>query len=107
MGYAVKDEPLAPPADGLDLEASDVTGQHRVKVHDVAPDTTVGELVRGLVRKMGLASTDPNGNRYVYHVRHDAGRHLHASEIVGDVLHPGDHVSLLPNVDAGSGRASS
>ena len=51
---------------GLSLEASDVSGQNRVRVADIRRDTTVGELVRGLVGKMGLPSKNPEGRDVAY-----------------------------------------
>ncbi len=88
--------------DTFSLQASDVSGQKVVKVAGVAPDSTVRELVKGLVPKMGLRVKDSNDRPLTYHVRLDReGRHLHDSEIVGDVLKPGDQIVLHPNVMAG------
>ena len=86
----------------LDLEASDVTGQHMVRMRDFPRDSTVGDLVRQLVGRMELRDKDANGATYTYHARLEReGRHLHASEVVGDALKSGDRISLQPNIDAG------
>jgi hypothetical protein len=90
---------------GLNLEAADVTGQHGLKVKNFPPEATVGELIHGLVGKMNLTNTDPTGHDYSYHAFLEReGRHLHASETVGDALAEGDRIVLQPNIDAGSGR---
>ena len=86
----------------LDLEASDVTGQNMVRMRDFPRDSTVGDLVRQLVGRMELRDKDANGATYTYHARLEReGRHLHASEVVGDALQSGDRISLQPNIDAG------
>lgn len=88
----------------LSISASDVSGQKVVKVAGLAPDTTVGELVHGLVPKMGLSESDAGGRTLAYHVRLEReGRHLHASEVVGEALQPDDRIVLQPNIMAGRG----
>lgn len=88
--------------DTFSLQASDVSGQKVVKVAGVAADSTVRDLVKGLVPKMGLRAKDSADRPLAYHVRLEReGRHLHDSEIVGDVLEPGDRIILHPNVMAG------
>ncbi len=87
---------------GLSLEASDVSGQHRVKVVDIRRDSTIGELVRGLVGRMGLPSKDPEGRDVAYHARLEReGRHVHASETVSSALREGDQITLQPDIQAG------
>jgi hypothetical protein len=71
-------------------------------MRDFPRDATVGDLVRQLVARMELQDKDPNGATYTYHARLEReGRHLHASEVVGDALKSGDRISLQPNIDAG------
>lgn len=95
MSTKVRSSPLA-------IQASDVSGQKVVRVAGLSPGTTVAELVSGLVPKMGLADADADGRQLAYHVRLEReGRHLHASEVVGDVLMPGDKIVLQPNIMAG------
>lgn len=87
--------------DDLRISASDVTGQRSRQLR-VSRDVTVGEWVESLVSGMGLKRKDADGNPYAYRPRLDReGRHLNASEIVGDVLQQDDHVVLHPNVNAG------
>ncbi len=87
--------------DDLRIQASDVTGQRSAQVR--APrGATVGEWVEALVSRLGLKRNDGSGNAYAYRPRLEReGRHLNASEIVGEVLQEDDHVVLQPNVSAG------
>ena len=88
---------------GIALQARDVSRQKLVHVDDVPTDATVGELVQGLVRsRMNLPQKDAEGRPLSYHARLEReGRHLHASEVVGDVLQDDDEVVLQPNIQAG------
>jgi hypothetical protein len=96
MSVAFEQEALA-------IQASDVSGQKVVKVAGIAPDATIGELVQGLVPKMELPTADAEGRPLSYHVRLEReGRHLHATEIVADVLEPEDRIVLQPNIMAGA-----
>ena len=87
--------------DDLHVRASDVTGQRSERVH--APrDATVGEWVEAVVGRLRLRRKDADGNGYSYRPRLEReGRHLNASEIVGEVLQEDDRVVLQPNVNAG------
>jgi hypothetical protein len=74
-------------------------------VSGVPADASVGELVQGLLAEMSLPMTDVEGRPLTYHARLEReGRHLHASEIVGDTLQPADRLVLQPNITAGSGK---
>lgn len=87
---------------GLSLQARDVSGQKLVNVNDVPPDSTVGELVEGLVAEMNLPRNDVNGTPLNYHARLEReGRHLRASETVGDALEEQDQIVLQPHIVAG------
>jgi hypothetical protein len=89
----------------LDLEISDLSGQKRLNVKSVAEDATVGELIEGTVPRMRLPQEDVEGRALNYHALLDReGRHLHASERVGEVLQPKDRIVLQPNIDAGQAR---
>ena len=85
----------------LRIRASDVTGQRSKPVR--APrEATIRELVQRLIGEMGLKKKDAAGNPYAYRARLErGGRHLNASEVVGEVLREDDHLVLQPNVDAG------
>ena len=86
----------------LEVTATDVTGQKRVHVKKVRMDSTMGELIDELLPGMHLPETDTAGRRLTYHARLEReGRHVHASEVVGDALLPHDTIRLQPNVDAG------
>lgn len=86
----------------LSLKARDVSGQKAANVSDVPPDSSVGELVAGLVSEMNLPPTDVNGQPLNYHARLEReGRHLRASETVGEALEEEDEIVLQPHIVAG------
>jgi uncharacterized protein YwlG (UPF0340 family) len=86
----------------LGLQVSDVTGQKVVKASSVPFSSTIGELVDGLLAKMGLARIDAQGRPLNYYARLEReGRHLNGSERVGEALQQGDELTLTPNIDAG------
>jgi len=88
--------------DAISLEVADISGQKRVRVAGVDPESTVGDLLTGLIPKMELPEHDVEGRRQAYHARLEReGRHLHASEVVGEALQPGDRLVLQPNIMAG------
>ncbi len=82
------------------LNVEDVSGHRKVRAAGISPDMTVGELVQGLIPRLGLPQATDD-RPVSYHLRDAAGRNLHASEIVGDVLQPGESVVLQPNIMAG------
>jgi hypothetical protein len=87
---------------GLGLQVSDVSGQKNFTVSDAPQDSTVGELIQGLLGEMELPQNDVSGRPLVYQALLEReGRHLHASERVGDALQQGDQLVLQPNIDAG------
>lgn len=87
---------------GVGLQVMDVSGQKKANVSNVPQDSTVGELVQGLLSQMSLPQNDVSGRPLNYHARLEReGRHLLASERVGDALQTGDELVLQPNIDAG------
>jgi hypothetical protein len=89
----------------IGLRISDVSGQKSAEAKGVPADSTVGELVHGLLGSMRLPRNDVTGRPLTYRARLEReGRHLHASERVGDALQENDRLVLQPNVDAGTGR---
>ena len=85
------------------VDATDVTRQKKVHADRVPYDSTVRELIEGLVDRMNLPRMDSNGRELVYHARSESGgRHLHASETVGDSVFPGDSITLQPDIHAGA-----
>lgn len=88
----------------MNLRATDVSGQRPFAVKNVRSDSTIGELVRGLVKKMGLAANDSGGRAYSYHaLLPREGRHLHSSQLVGEVLREDDKLLISPDIQAGGG----
>ena len=57
----------------LAIDAVGPTGQNPVRVAGICPDSTIGELVTGLVPKMGLPTADPEGRPVSYQVRLETG----------------------------------
>jgi hypothetical protein len=85
----------------LSITATDVTGQKAVRVRNLMPESTVGELVTGLIPRMQLP-VEAEGRPLSYSARLDRlGRHLAASEKVGQALQENDEVMLSPSIDAG------
>lgn len=88
---------------GIQLQARDVSRQRLVTANGIPRDATVGELVQGLVSRMGLPNEDVEGRQLSYQARLDReGRHLHSSETVGDVLQENDELVLHPRIQAGA-----
>jgi hypothetical protein len=91
----------------LDILASDVTGQTVVNVGIDASDRemSVGELLDGLVPRMKLPRLGNGGRTLTYHARLEReGRHLHATEVVGEALQPKDRIMIQPTIEAGGNR---
>lgn len=90
-------------AGGLTLVATDVSEQKRSTARDVPPDGSVGELIKELIAGMGLPRNGNGGEELNYHaLLPREGRHLHASERIGEALRSGDQIVLQPNIDAGA-----
>lgn len=86
----------------IPLEISDVSGQKVFSVANAPTDNTVGELVHEMIAKMNLPQNDASGAPLTYQARSEReGRHLHASERIGDALQREDRLTLQPNIDAG------
>lgn len=89
-------------ASNLSLLVSDVSGQKVFNVSNAPADGTIGELISELLGRMDLPRNDPGGAPLTYQARVEReGRHLNASERIGDALEPGDKLTLQPNIDAG------
>ena len=86
----------------LDIFASDVTGQKKFRLGKVPLQSSVGEIVRGALARMGLGSQDREGHDLEYRARLERdGRQLHNSERVGDALKPDDEIVITPRINAG------
>ena len=89
-------------ANEIELEISDVSGQKVFSVGNVPVANTVGELINEVLPKMNLPRQDPSGAPLTYQARLEReGRHLNASERIGDSLQFNDRLTLQPNIDAG------
>ena len=92
----------------LDILASDVTGQTVVNV-GIDPgdrEMSVGELLDALVPRMKLPRLGNGGRPLTYHARLEReGRHLHATEVVGEALLPQDRIMVQPTIEAGGGQS--
>ena len=85
----------------VDIRARDVTGQKHFKV-SADMEATVGEMVKSLLARMSLVSSDGDGRPLEYRARLEReGRQLHGSELVRDVLEPDDELVLTPQINAG------
>ena len=85
------------------IRVSDVTGQNQVAIDELPSDSTIGEMLEGLVPQMRLPRNDSNGRPLTYHARLEReGRHLNRSERVSEALKESDRLTLQPNIDAGS-----
>ena len=88
----------------LNVTASDVTGQKHARARRVPAESSVGDLVDGLLPRLRLNQLDRSGMPVQYEARlQREERHLHRSERVGDALQPDDHLVLHPRVVAGQG----
>jgi hypothetical protein len=92
---------MVAPNTRLSIRATDVTGQKAVRVRNLLPESTVGELVTGLVPRMQLP-VEAEGRPLSYSARLERlGRHLSGSERLGEALQEDDEVMLSPSIDAG------
>ena len=86
----------------LTLTASDISGQKRVKVQQVSPDLTVGELVTGLVERLRLPRNGQKGQPLSYHALLERERrHLHSTARIGTEAQDQDVLILEHSIDAG------
>ena len=86
----------------LDLFARDMTGQKKFRLGKVPLQSSIGEIVRGALARMGLGIQDRDGHALEYRARLEReGRQLHNSELVGDVLRTDDELVLTPRISAG------
>ena len=89
-------------AETLDIFIRDVAGQRPYKARGLRPELSVGDLIRSLSEKMNLPKKDATGQPHAYHAYLGReGRHLHATETVGDALQPDDEIVLQPDIQAG------
>ena len=91
----------------LDISATDVTRQNVVNI-GIDPgdrEMSVGELLDSLVPRMKLPRLGNGGRPLTYHARLEReGRHLHATEVVGEALQTNDRIMIQPTIEAGGSR---
>jgi hypothetical protein len=107
MATATKSSFVKPAVKPLTLSVTDVSGQKLMKVRIPGADreTTVGELIQGLLPRMQL-QTQVDGRQLSYNARLEReGRHLHGSERVADAVREGDQLVLSPSINAGQTRS--
>lgn len=81
---------------------SDVSGQQSYECEAPA-DETMQMAIERLLAETATPRTDAQGRPLTYQARLEReGRHVHASERIGDAIRPGDHLVLQPNIDAGA-----
>jgi hypothetical protein len=86
----------------LEFVATDTSGQKKYRASGVSPSATIGEVVKSLLARIGLATENPDGSPITYGARlKREGRNLHGAELAGDALQPGDEVQLHPRIHAG------
>lgn len=89
----------------MTLHVTDVSDQKEAFLNDVHPDQTVGEMIRELMPELHLKEIDASGRPLIWTARLEReGRHLHASELLGDAVQSGDEIVLQPNIEAGGWR---
>ena len=87
---------------GLNLYASDASGQRKFSVSNFPRTARIGDLVKSLIPQMGLSSKDTGGRPLAYQAFSRREHcHLRGSDTVGDVLLDGDEISVLPDIQAG------
>lgn len=90
------------PAEIAEITAKDVTGQKSLTLRRLRPESTVGELLGTVVPRMHLAVQDDKGHEILYQAHAERiGRHLHATETLGDVFQDHDQFTVQPDIKAG------
>lgn len=83
------------------LNVQDMSGQREFVARDVPKDASWGEVMHSVLNSMSLPQNVAGGESAWRGRLEREGRHLHASEIVGDVLQDEDRIVLQPEVNAG------
>ena len=87
---------------GLDLYASDASGQRKFSISNFPRTARIRDLVKSLIPQMGLSSNDTAGRPLDYQAfSRRENCHLRGSDTVGEALLDGDEISLLPDIQAG------
>jgi hypothetical protein len=87
---------------GLNLFASDASGQRTFSVNNFPRTARVRDLIKALIPRMGLSGKDSSGRPLDYQAfSKRESCHLRGSDTLERVLQDGDEVSLLPDIQAG------
>ncbi len=87
---------------GLDLYASDASGQRKFSVSNFPRTAKIRDLIKTLIPQMGLSAKDTNGGALDYQAFSKREHcYLRGSDTVGKVLQDGDELSVLPDIQAG------
>jgi len=87
---------------GLNLYASDASGQRRFCVNNFPRSARIRDLIAALIPQMGLSANDSSGRPLDYQAFSKRENcHLRGSDTVDGTLREGDEISLLPDIQAG------
>ena len=87
---------------GLDLFASDASGQRKFSVSNFPRTARIADLIKSLIPQMGLSANDSAGRPLAYQAfSRKEHSHLRSTDTVGRVLANGEEISLLPDIQAG------
>jgi len=87
---------------GFDLFATDASGQRKFSINNFPSSAKIRDLIKALVPRMGLNTTDTAGRPLDYQVfSKRESCHLRGSDSVARTLQDGDEISLLPDIQAG------
>ena len=91
----------------LQVTASDVYAQKEATYNNAPADATINEMIDSVVQDLRMPRHDVNGQSLLYYARlQREGRQLNGGERVGEALQNGDHLVIVPQIQAG-GRLSS
>ena len=82
------------------VEIGDMTGQRNL-LSEIPAEASWGEALSAILSQMSLPPNDTGTNEVWTGRLEREGRHIHASEIVGDALQEGDRVVLQRDIQAG------
>ena len=89
-------------AETVSIRVGDMSGQ-RNAVTDLPTEASWGEALDGILGKLSLPKNPAGEEPVVWTGRLEReGRHLHASEVIGDALQEDDEVVIQRDIQAGS-----
>ena len=91
----------------MQVTATDVYAQKLATYNDAPGDATVSEMVDSAVRDLQLPRHDVNGQSLLYYARLEReGRQLNGGERLDEALRTGDHLVIVPQIQAGGVESS-